>query len=522
MKRQKVLILLTISILVILACNVGVASPPPATEAPAEPSQSPAATETSALTEVPVASPTLEAIDWSVPPMEVGSKFFYVDGSVIVAVPGGEFVMGYGGEDDPKHTVNVSDFWIYRTKVTNRQYALCMQAGACSELKMSKNPGFEDPLLANYPVVGVKYGQAETYCAFVHGRLPTEAEWEKAARGPDGNKFPWGDATPNCELANIANCVGKETPVTNYSKGQSYYAVLDMVGNVYEWVADWYNPFYYGNSPVDDPTGPDQGDFRSIRSGKFDMPIYEVEKMRRNSSLPDDPRPDVGFRCVVDDPVYFAPYCEAAIAYGQDAFSGVPVSGDAASETCPAINIKEDMACQGTKPVTKITFVAPAGATIDPDGCGNTADPMQFLCENSGVISVQMECTETLPGGPACPPGYTLAGTACEAVGGQGGCLPGYAYDTAKQCCAVKPGKEALSVCPVGTYYVSPTNSCMPYPAQGIVSITKPIGYSDCKEHPVSPDGSDPCNAYTDIPACEAAGCTWVPTGLLPNYGYCY
>src|SRR5512141_1612416 len=135
MKRMRIFFALTLAVMLILgACNLGVA-PPPATEAPVEPSQPATATEPPALTEVPVepvASPTIVPIDLSGPPMEVGSKFTYVDGSVIVAVPAGKFVMGYGSEDNPEHTVNISNFWVYRAKVTNGQYALCVNSGLCS------------------------------------------------------------------------------------------------------------------------------------------------------------------------------------------------------------------------------------------------------------------------------------------------------------------------------------------------------------------------------------------------------
>jgi len=148
MRRMHVFFALTIAVMLILgACNLGVASPPPpATDAPVEPSQAPAATEPPVLTEVPVASPTIIPIDLSGPPMERGSKFTYVDGNVIVAVPSGQFVMGYGGDDNPEHTVNTSDFWIYRAKVTNAQYALCLRMGQCSAPDANDNPGFPDPL----------------------------------------------------------------------------------------------------------------------------------------------------------------------------------------------------------------------------------------------------------------------------------------------------------------------------------------------------------------------------------------
>ncbi|HQU37897.1 MAG TPA: SUMF1/EgtB/PvdO family nonheme iron enzyme, partial [Anaerolineales bacterium] len=226
------------------ACNLG--AMPQATSEPGSATQPPVGTEPPVLTEVPIQpaeSPviTQAPIDLSGPPMEVGSKFLYVDGSVLVAVPGGTFIMGHGGDDNPEHEVNVSDFWLYRSKVTNSQYALCVLLGKCSPPGIDKNEGYGDPLKANHPVTGVNYQQASEYCSFVNGRLPTEAEWEKAARGPEGNIYPWGDATPQCELANFGTCEFKTSKVIDHPAGQSYYEAFDMAGNVYEWVSDWYD-----------------------------------------------------------------------------------------------------------------------------------------------------------------------------------------------------------------------------------------------------------------------------------------
>jgi hypothetical protein len=354
----------------------------------------------------------------------------------------------------------------------------------------------------------------------VNGRLPTEAEWEKTARGPEGNIYPWGDATPSCDLANIANCVRKTTTVKEYPQGQSYYEALDMSGNAYEWVADWYSRTYYGESPADDPLGPDTGNQRSVRSNAFDSPAYESESARRFSAKPNDARPNLGFRCVVEDPTFFAPYCATVVVYGQDAFSGVPVGGNPSSEVCPAIDITQNAYCQGSIPVTNVVFTGPTGATIDPNGCDPTADPALFVCQNNGTVSIKAECQQTLPGDPSCPPGYTQNGNICEANGGQGACLPGFNFDPANQCCTAQPGQGdsfTLPVCPVGTYYVNTVNACVPYPAQGIVSITEAIGFSNCQ-----PGGGDNCQPRTcnDYKASwdTARCCCWNPfTGSCSN-----
>ena len=175
MRKLRVFFSLLLTGMIILgACNL-----PAGTQAPIETDQPPTETEPPTLTEVPIEptlTPTLVPLDLSGPPMEVGSKYPYVDGSVLVAVPGGEFTMGHGGEDNPEHTVNISSFWIYRAKVTNSQYAFCVSVGECTPPDLKDNVGYGDLLNANHPVVGVNHAQAAAYCEFVHGRLPTEAE----------------------------------------------------------------------------------------------------------------------------------------------------------------------------------------------------------------------------------------------------------------------------------------------------------------------------------------------------------
>lgn len=142
------------------------------------------------------------------PPIQLGASYLYVDGTTLVAIPSGTFIMGDPkGKDNPQHPVTLGDFWIYSTKVTNTQYKFCFDAGYCTSPDETDNPNFEDPAYANEPIVGVTYDQAASYCTFAHARLPTEAEWEKAARGPNGNIYPWGNETPTCDLLNFGKCV---------------------------------------------------------------------------------------------------------------------------------------------------------------------------------------------------------------------------------------------------------------------------------------------------------------------------
>lgn len=174
-----------------------------------------------------------------------------------VAVPAGPFTMGAdrGGEADehPAHRVTLRAFTIDRLEVTNADYRRCVTAGVCRAPRRF-GPEVERP---RQPVVGVAWDDAERYCAWTGGRLPTEAEWEKAARGTDARRFPWGDAPePDLEHAVFASLLRGPGEVGARPVGASPYGALDMAGNVWEWVADVYGPFEYAKGERTDPTGP--------------------------------------------------------------------------------------------------------------------------------------------------------------------------------------------------------------------------------------------------------------------------
>lgn len=473
----------------ISAC-AGPGTQPPATEVP---HLEPPATEVPATeapsTEIPAdlpteLPPTLEPINLAGPPMQVGSTFQYVDGSILVAVPAGEFIMGHGRDDNPEHMVYLDDFWIYRAPVTNQQYAFCVNSGNCAIPDLGENTAYGNPYRANDPVVGVNWDQAASYCSLVGARLPTEAEWEKAARGPDGNIYPWGNLAPACDLLNAAQCVNKTTDVTTYPQGSSFYEAFDMAGNVFEWVADWYNPTYYVEAPTDNPPGPETGERRSVRSSGFNSAYFETEAARRFKSRPTNHRDDLGFRCVVDDPLHFAPFCEQVVVYGRNAGSSSPGAGSV-SVTCPTLSISQAQWCgSNNTPLTNVTFSAIPASTImsiHPGSCVDQGGNL-YLCDSADAISVCADCTLTANINPNCPPGYTQAGNTCQVDQGYPGeCLPGFNYDPDTECCTATTGAGAsFPLCPIGTYFANPPGACVPIPTAGNVCENDTVSFKSC------------------------------------------
>ena len=244
-------------------------------------------------------------------PSAPSAEFTDSRGAVMVLVPAGQFSMGgddLGAESDekPVHTVNLDDYYIDKFEVTNTAYEACVSSGVCKPPvqgdSFTRSNYYGVPEYGEFPVVYVNWHMAKSYCEWRDARLPTEAEWEKAARGTDGRLYPWGTGI-DCQVANYygpSGCYGGTNKVGSYEGGKSSYGVYDMAGNVWEWVADWFSETYYQISPVSNPSGPDSGQSRVLRGGSWNRLQYDVRVTNRNKYDPNYNNFDIGFRCAND------------------------------------------------------------------------------------------------------------------------------------------------------------------------------------------------------------------------------
>jgi formylglycine-generating enzyme required for sulfatase activity len=246
------------------------------------------------------------------------NRLIYRPGGVMpeedwVTIPAGEFLMGSSDKDieyantlcpdcgfsneQPQHWVDLPEFQIGKYEVTNRQYVQCVKAGICDP---PANKIYTAQYYELHPVTDVNWYDAETYCEWAGGHLPTEAEWEKAARGTGGHNYPWGEGI-DCDHANYdgkdgsGECVGGTTPVGSYESGESPYGAHDMAGNVLEWVSSLYQPYPY--DPNDGREYLKSPDLLVLRGGAWFYVDSHVRSAARISSVPTDASGHVGFRC---------------------------------------------------------------------------------------------------------------------------------------------------------------------------------------------------------------------------------
>lgn len=287
------------------------------------PTSAPGATATPSParpTEIPPrlqpATPSIDSPDWQSP----------IDGMILLPIPAGSFWMGtlpsfeFAEPDErPQRRVSLSGFWIDKTEITREMYHRCADEGACPITPIEISGEGLSPLM---PQTHVTWEEAAAYCRWAGRELPTEAQWERASRGSDGRRFPWGWIGAAETRAGVrlnfcdASCPfqhgdrsvddgsARLAEVGSYPAGASPSGALDMAGNVWEWVRDWYDASYYANAQASDPTGPATGRFKVVRGSSwaestFAGQVLSARSANRSWQLPEARGPDLGFRCAV-------------------------------------------------------------------------------------------------------------------------------------------------------------------------------------------------------------------------------
>ncbi|MDE3223961.1 MAG: SUMF1/EgtB/PvdO family nonheme iron enzyme, partial [Nitrospirota bacterium] len=244
-------------------------------------------------------------------PRLTGKDMAGKDGAPMALVPAGEFLMGNNdGDSDerPAHSVHLDAFFMDKFEVTTSRYGKYVQAtGRPAPPYWNQMAHVSD---GDRPVIGIDWHDADAYCRHYGKRLPTEAEWEKAARGTDGRKYPWGNAEPTPSLTNFGKRLNANlnyyndrlTPVGSLGDGKSPYGIFDLSGNVMEWVADWYGDGYYQQSPARNPTGPSNGTKKVMRGGSWINDALYLRSSYRYRYAPINRDANFGFRCAMDAP----------------------------------------------------------------------------------------------------------------------------------------------------------------------------------------------------------------------------
>jgi formylglycine-generating enzyme required for sulfatase activity len=291
MNKSTLLIALT---LLLVSCQSAPTATNPFDQTPTGPAPTETATSTSSPSPVP-ATATLTLPTETPSPTPIPERVSPKDGMPQEQIPAGTLHMGAFDvnakvDEKPGHKVMMDSLWMDKLEVTNGMYALCIHAGACSKehsIFSQRRPDyFINPEYKDYPVVDVSWEEAMTYCTWTGRRLPSEAEWERAARGDDLRTYPWGYEPPSETYANFDNIVHDTSRVGSYSAGASPYGILDMAGNVWEWVDDLYDGDYYLTASTINPIGPAQipGKYnRVIRGGSYQDTFLDIRVSNRGS-----------------------------------------------------------------------------------------------------------------------------------------------------------------------------------------------------------------------------------------------
>jgi formylglycine-generating enzyme required for sulfatase activity len=479
-----------------------------------------------------------------VPEPVFGDTIRWIDNSLLVYIPPGEFIMGHDKEDNLEHVVYLDGFWIYRTEVTNRMYLYCMVKNECSPPAIDPAlPDISDPELVDHPVVGLQWHQAVEYCQFVGGYLPTEAQWEKTARGTDGRIFPWDDPLddeelePRCELLNFDDCEEEITPVRDYPLGASPYDVFDMAGNVFEWVADWYEEDYYNKAPFDNPLGPEYGEDRSVRGSTFRSGPEQVESSLRYFLDPVEYRNDLGFRCVVGGAQEYAPPCEILAHSPPDGPTENPDDPPDGTAECIVPEPQLDVVtyCENGLRGNNISWT-PADSDISYSSSVGVScsqyDADTLACMGSSGATVDIEACKS------CPPPVVQLGllATCDSpyvyedvtslckydgppIPGKVRCAPGYSLSGDDSCCVKEEGSPLdFPICPVGGVYEPTSQICwFTLPSTGDEKCaSQSVFFEFCPVETEVPVGGgdqpgDPCAIYT-LEECRlqySDGCRW-------------
>ncbi len=310
-------IIVTLTIILLASCGRSATPTPRPTR-----TRLPSATPTAIATETPVPQPTDVPTRVPTPqglPVQASLGDTWLrpaDEMMLVYVPGGDFLMGVAQDDPlvqsdeiPPHLVTLGGFWIDQTEVSNAQYARCVAAGACnppfSAILERHQDYYDNPEYDAYPVLHVNWMHGHNYCTWVGGALPSEAQWEYTARGPQSSTYPWGNNPPDDTLLNYDKNLGDTAPVGSYPAGASWCGALDMAGNVHEWTNDWFRS--YSAAAQTDPAGAESGIGHVLRGGSWydnykfvrGANRYVISEAYQDYTVPSGHGFNIGFRCVV-------------------------------------------------------------------------------------------------------------------------------------------------------------------------------------------------------------------------------